>query len=51
MENDAIYEIKRAKTIAPLKKSPAIVAIGILAVLVRAAAFSHNPAAFFSVLL
>ena len=41
---------KRAKIMASLK-IPAVVAIGVLAVLLRAAKFSHNPAAFFIAVL
>jgi len=36
----------KKKTMASLKM-PGIVAIGVLAVMLRAAAFSHNPAAYF----
>jgi hypothetical protein len=41
---------KQVKTIASLKM-PGIVAIGVLAVMLRAAAFTHNHAAYFAAVL
>lgn len=43
-------ESDRVKTMASLKM-PGIVAIGVLAIMLRAAAFLHNPAAYFVAVL